>query len=141
MPILFPRNTASTTTSQKSTIDLIADGADIAIHKLVYKSDAGKIKEADSAAKITARVIGITTEAITDGNPGTVQTYGEYENGAWAFDGTSNARLYLSETGTGTLSETAPTTSAEWQNSPAYILSATKAFIDPRPDVVTEVLA
>ena len=139
MVLIINPSAASVTSAQKIVLPWVADTIDIPANTLVYKSAAGKVKAASSAAEITASVIGITTALIVGEASGNVHMYGLYQNGVWAFTGTSNARLFLEE-GTTDLSETAPTTKGQWWNSPGFIVSSDEAFFDTRTDLVTEVI-
>jgi hypothetical protein len=89
---------------------------------LVYLDDTqNEWMEADADAAGKFPAIGMAVAACTDGNEGTILLWGVVRNDGWTWTG-NGKKLYLDETTTGGLTETAPSTAGDCVQLKAYSL-------------------
>jgi hypothetical protein len=101
-------------------------GENISQYDAVYVKSDGKIYKAKADSASTMPAIGICPYAITSGNDGKIRVVGWIQNAGWAW--TIGAKLYLSNSTAGGLTETAPAL----PQSVGVAITANTIIIDPQ---------
>jgi hypothetical protein len=131
------------TVSEVDAISLVADATLIA-GQVVYPTTSGHIGKAKADAAGTAKVLGLTTAAVTSGASGSVQTNGVVvlTTGEWdaAFGTTGGLTVgtyyYLSAGTAGLGTATAPSTVSQLIVQLGLAISTTELYLDPQPEIL-----